>query len=557
MGRRTAVLVGSILLAAGSFAPAAAQAAPETPCGEAPAGANVIVSNAATILGTDGDDYICAGDGTNQIFGFAGDDQIFGMGGDDWIEGGDGDDWIDAGTEADVVHGGDGHDYIDGGRHPDWINGNAGNDTIYGGGGRDKIRGEKGRDIIHGEQGRDRIWGGAGADVIRGGKTADVVRGNQGDDTIAGDHGIDRVFAGPGVDKCSADREFECEELISDIGIKTIDRDTIAPATKVGERVKNTGYFTPDSTVTIYHWASPQKETLLGSLTIATDRFGQFRYFHNAKFPMGSYLEVSDDGTGQHVGLEITFDIAHFGEWPPDYPGVHSVGAWMEATTPPDSTIWQDNGGRTRGSAADPGWALLTDESGEYRGSTHNWQTEHYRVHFSLTQGRGAIETYSLQTSPADFWISQYAVGAEAGPWTPDGEIEVRRNGVLVDGAVPTDYRGRFSFGFATELEPGTTIAATDRKTGHTETVVYEAEFEFQQFTGTRAIATGHLWVGSDARTAEGFVVDRRGRVRVGLWSHGSHPPRWTYGIGDNVGDIYVLAIRSINDDNHEIYYFF
>jgi len=375
--RRSGIAV--VILAASSvFATeAAAQVDGQvTACGVAPLGYNVIESDGALIEGTPGDDFICAGDSSNRILGLAGNDVIFAGGGDDFVSGGDGDDVIDAGTESDTVHGDDGRDHIDGGRHPDTLFGGPGADTIFGGGGKDRIRGDRGADIIDGEQGRDKIWGGAGSDTIRGGRTGDAIRGNQGDDVIAGDHGRDRVFAGPGHDRCSGDREVDCEDIIRDLGIKTVDRDTVRIAHRAEDRTQNTDFFTENATATIYLWDSPEMEELLWSAQVPTDRFGRFGYASLTPFPVGSFLEVSDDASGQHVGLDITLDVSHFGGPPDTIGGVTSIQAYITLNAEPNTAFSEMSSPiRPLSNSIAHHLAYMTDESGFYEGTCFGFDT--------------------------------------------------------------------------------------------------------------------------------------------------------------------------------------
>ena len=87
------------------------------------------------------------------------------------------------------------------------------------------------------------------------------------------------------------------------------------------------------------------------------------------------------------------------------------------------------------------------------------------------------------------------------------------------------------------------------------ETVTYSADFELTRFHSGIAIAVGSLWPGHEEDEASGFALDRNGRVRYDAWSLHSDPFTWLYNVPN--GAIYVLAIRAINEDNHEIVYFF
>ena len=212
---------------AGPANPVGAQAGTSTPCGVAPAGFNVIVSNASLIRGTTGPDFICAGAGNNTIramgmndiiHGGAGNDRIFGGFGNDTIFGGTGNDNISAGSGLDtvdagagddivlagngpdVVNGGDGADQLTGGNGHDMLRGNGGNDRLVGNMGLDTLIGDNGNDVLQGGIGNDTISGGNGADNINGGDSDDTLFGGNGNDLIQGGNGADRLTGGSGND---------------------------------------------------------------------------------------------------------------------------------------------------------------------------------------------------------------------------------------------------------------------------------------------------------------------------------------------------------------------
>jgi hypothetical protein len=91
---------------------------------------------AATIVGTDGDDTLTGTEGTDVIVGLAGGDIIDGLGGSEQICAGD-NAAVNNPTNSrlDVVHGGSGNDRIDGGPGLDIIDGDDGDDDLYAGGG--------------------------------------------------------------------------------------------------------------------------------------------------------------------------------------------------------------------------------------------------------------------------------------------------------------------------------------------------------------------------------------------------------------------------------------
>ena len=129
----------------------------QTRCGTAPAGMNIIESDASVIEGTDGNDFICAGPSDNTIRGGDGHDIIYGRAGKDRLIGGAG---------ADVLRGGQGADILRGFRGADELFGNAGRDQLFGGRGKDVLEGGAGNDTLNGGLGRDTLIGGNGIDTI-------------------------------------------------------------------------------------------------------------------------------------------------------------------------------------------------------------------------------------------------------------------------------------------------------------------------------------------------------------------------------------------------------
>lgn len=68
------------------------------------------------VCGGDGDDWAVGSPGDDRIYGEDGDDSIFGMAGDDMLVGGDGDDELYGNDDSDTLFGGAGFDHIDGGQ---------------------------------------------------------------------------------------------------------------------------------------------------------------------------------------------------------------------------------------------------------------------------------------------------------------------------------------------------------------------------------------------------------------------------------------------------------
>jgi len=206
--RLSALASITILALLGAFM-GTAVAQTSTACGTAPAGYNVIESNARFVIGTTGPDFICAGAGNNIIrakgkddiiYAGAGNDIIWGGYGNDTIFGGLGNDVINAGGGRDTVSADDGDDLIRGGSGPDVLRGNDGDDTIVGGDGHDTIRGGNGADTLSGLKGLDSIFGEADDDNILGGRANDTLFGGSGDDTINGGSEDDIIGGGNGND---------------------------------------------------------------------------------------------------------------------------------------------------------------------------------------------------------------------------------------------------------------------------------------------------------------------------------------------------------------------
>ena len=169
----------------------------------APAGAQAGATcdgQAATIVGTDGDDVLAGTEGADVIVGLGGNDRIDGLDGDDVICGDEGNDTIRAGRGEDTVLGGDGNDVIRGQQNADVIDGGEGNDTIRGNNGADTIFGRNGNDTLLGGKGRDEIRGGDGVDEIGGGNHDDTVFGEASDDVLRGGNGADFIDGGAGID---------------------------------------------------------------------------------------------------------------------------------------------------------------------------------------------------------------------------------------------------------------------------------------------------------------------------------------------------------------------
>jgi Ca2+-binding RTX toxin-like protein len=86
------------------------------------------------------------------------------------IIGSSGNDEITGTPAADVIVARSGNDLVRGLRGNDTLCGNSGNDKILGGRGHDDLFGHSGNDILRGGAGRDRLDGGSGNNILRGGR---------------------------------------------------------------------------------------------------------------------------------------------------------------------------------------------------------------------------------------------------------------------------------------------------------------------------------------------------------------------------------------------------
>lgn len=226
--------------------------------GPAGAAARACNGEAATIVGTSGDDTIAGTPDDDVIVGLAGNDTVEGYEGDDVICGGRGRDTMREGPGRDQLRGGQANDLVsfeddsiavqvvlpargrpgrasraerptevdvlvgvesvEGTNYGDWIQGSEarnrliagdGDDVILGEGGDDEIEGGAGQDSIDGGAQPDTLSGGPGNDAISGGGsrdgayflTIDVLSGGAGDDILRGDTGRDELVGGPGDDE--------------------------------------------------------------------------------------------------------------------------------------------------------------------------------------------------------------------------------------------------------------------------------------------------------------------------------------------------------------------
>jgi hypothetical protein len=114
-------------------------APPSTPTPTPAPGGQTCDGRPATIVGTNGNNFIVGTRHADVIVALGGHDLVFGMGGDD------------------VICLGDGKDLAFGGK---------GNDRIFGQGGKDHLFGEKGNDYLDGGADKDDCFGGSGSNTL-------------------------------------------------------------------------------------------------------------------------------------------------------------------------------------------------------------------------------------------------------------------------------------------------------------------------------------------------------------------------------------------------------
>ena len=129
------------------------------------------------IEGTNGDDYLEAGDGFNIIYGGEGNDTLAGGKDMDFMYGGDGDDLLLGRNGVNVLFGGNGNDTIYDGDDGSYLSGGDGDDFLYGGGGADVLDGGAGNDYLQGDHGDDTYIFGKGYDT-------DTINASSGNNTI-------------------------------------------------------------------------------------------------------------------------------------------------------------------------------------------------------------------------------------------------------------------------------------------------------------------------------------------------------------------------------------
>ncbi len=152
-----------------------------------------LITNAATVMGGEGEDRLTATGSWNLLDGGDGADTLTGQGGDgNTLRGAEGDDRI--------ITGGGQRARLDGGGGDDWLTSGGGGDTLDGGTGNDSLAGGNGDDLLIGGAGADTLRGGFGRDTMQGGEGDDLYYVETAGDTAseAGGGGRDRVFSSMG-----------------------------------------------------------------------------------------------------------------------------------------------------------------------------------------------------------------------------------------------------------------------------------------------------------------------------------------------------------------------
>lgn len=444
MANRTRIRLALALVAgalAFGTASGAAAAASDTPCGPAPNGYNIIISNETTIRGTDGPDFICAGNGKNQVWAGDGDDVVHGRGGADSIHGEDGDDVILGGPGADSLFGEKGDDRLNGGANHDWLNGGTGNDVLHG---------RKGNDHLDGGVGNDRIRGGLGRDVLLGRNGNDILQGNAGPDLLWGGHDRDRLDGRRGTDYCfPAARMVSCENNApSGTGLAFYQLlDTPALYTwraSVGsisepsdpDEVWQTVYphrvlailWRDDTRTEAIDWRQGSSDPVSGSWAVE---------FPEA--PLGAVVDAFDIATGRGATLTYRAEAAITLDDP--------RGPGVVVTAPAASTVTLvDSDAALRGETTR---TLFAEPTGGYYFRVPGLGTYQHKLEVVTVDDVGNETT--LELTPARNPMFRVSIGLDHsrtqvrshGGWTPNSTVEISINDE-VHSTAPTDLNGHF-----------------------------------------------------------------------------------------------------------------
>ena len=469
---------------------------PSTSCGVPPAGYNVIESNAPTIFGTRGNDYICAGDGSSVITARTGHDIVYAGGGNDKVLGNGGNDTIYGGEGTDQLKGGSGDDTIHGGRGADRILGGPNRDTLHGGEGNDHIDGELQADTLFGDDGADRLLGGAGADDLRGGTGDDLLIGGGGNDSIAGGAGIDVADGRGGTNLCTATTVENCDGPLLDAYFIAVDRSYFFRA-KDPEDVwfdlpdpfdpDVSRVFSPRSHVILEFWASPAElEKVRPDVRVRTNPWGAFSRRLDEAVPFGTHVAVVDETTGHRVEqtLDLSIDSVAIVE-----DANHQFNAFVSGNAPAGRDVWSQQKvslSRSYSFFDQSGSTDSGDEAGRWEGvfiDVGGMVLEFIAV--AADENENAQMMYASSASSPT--IEVYQDGVVGYGWNPGDEIVVQAEPARALGPIMVDASG--SFTTAMDIAYGTHVTVIELGTGITKTLEYHIEVESYTATSPTAWA--------------------------------------------------------------------
>lgn len=534
-----------------------------TPCGAAPVGYNLIVSNARIITGTAGADFICAGDGDNDITAGGGADIVYGRGGDDRILGNAGNDTLHGGPGDDQVKGGLGNDSLHGGEGDDRINGGRAEDQIDGGQGNDRIDGHRNADDIRGGPGNDRLLGGPGADRLRGGDGDDSLIGGGGDDIIGGGSGFDRANGRVGNDRCSAALIVDCEAPILETFVALFDRSRLSGGRhgpdhrflgSLPDEIRfspRESWWTPQSSVTITIWTdATMQRRLRKPITVPTDSSGTFSAELGGAVPVGSSIDVVDDATGHAEQLTVSLDFAQA----VTLTGVDDVvNGFFEGTADPNAPLWL-----AYAAAPARDFAHFAPHSSAIAtvGADGRWFVPiidippmPHEVQVVVGQPEGNYEFGHAYVSNGPT-IDAYPGGVSGFGWAPGDQVTIRLGDGSAQGPVRVDEFGSFSMTLAEgTIRRGTKVNALELGTGRQKELNYLLELESysnrpgNDFWNVRARglrnAEGFGWVRYEDGTTsdlDHFTASEDGQLTTGFRN------------GDQV-DFGVISVRDHDGD--------
>ena len=492
-----------------------AQAGTSTPCGVAPAGFNVIISDEPFIVGTNASDYICGGSSPNRIDGKRGDDILHGGGGVDILQGSGGDDILSGNGGADRLDGGVGNDTLLGGPGGDILMGRAGDDILHGGARNDELFGNEGRDVLTGGAGsdyldggvdNDKLKGGIGEDTLRGGPGNDALRGNNGKDTVAGDSGRDLVDGNNGRDRCAGGVvELRCERTIADMGFAIVNLDAVTSASWWADDLAAPHSFLPDTDVAItVYQDSSQRIVRHERVVVRVDADGDFYHRVPELLEPGEIVVVVDLHTGWSEAIEVSLAVDGLQALPN-----HPTGHRVVGTSTPGSQITVYETPWARDSAAG-GQISRYKRTVQADGS---WISQ---IFWSVLTRESQLIEIVQQTELSSFEIARYVPSDRGqifvGPtwiesfgdsWPPGTTLTIEVGDATYTN-IEVDRSGRFYLSLNTFIGFDTTVSVTDNHSDMSAELKYE--FEIIDFYGLAPPAH---------RPNDPVIIHLKGRVDV------------------------------------------